>query len=218
MTRGPGAAGDGGIMSQTERAAAPTSGIVAIVGGALLAFASFLPWAEVSGEGASVTAKGIDGSDGYLTLGAGVVAVLIGVVLVMRGSRRILAIITILVGIVGGGLALYDALTAKDSVLDAAAEELAPSFGVSTDQVRAALDQAVDAGQIGVSVSYGLYLAVAGGVIVVVGGILGLRGAVVESAAPAPDASDDTPPWVPSPSEPSETVVASPPPPGPDDD
>jgi hypothetical protein len=219
MTRGPGAAGDGGIMSQTEHAAART-GIVAIVGGALLALASFLPWAEVSGEGASVTAKGIDGSDGYLTLGAGVVAVLIGVVLVMRGSRRILAIITILVGIVGGGLALYDALTAKDSVLDAAAEELAPSFGVSTDQVRAALDQAVDTGQIGVSVSYGLYLAVAGGVIVIVGGILGLRGAEVsEPAASAPDPSDETPPWVPSPSEPSETAVAPPPPPpGPDGD
>ena len=209
-------------MSQTERAAARTAGIVAIGGGALLALASFLPWAEVSGQGASVTAKGIDGSDGYLTLGAGVVAVLIGVVLLMRGSRRILAIITILVGIVGGGLALYDALTAKDSVLDAAAEELAPAFGVSTDDVRAALDQAVDAGQIGVSVSFGLYLAVAGGVIVMVGGILGLRGAVAEPAAPeaAPelDPSDETPPWVPSRTEASETVVAPPPPPGPDDD
>ena len=210
-------------MSRTQRAAAPTAGIVAIVGGALLALASFLPWAEVSGQGASVTAKGIDGSDGYLTLGAGVVAVLIGVVLLMRGSRRILAIITILVGIVGGGLALYDALTAKDSVLDAAAEELAPSFGVSTDQVRAALDQAVDAGQIGVSVSFGLYLAVAGGIVVIVGGILGLRGAVAEAAAPEaapePDLSDETPPWVPSRTEPSERVVAPPPPPpAPDDD
>ena len=110
-----------------------------------------------------------------------------------------------------------------------AAEELAPSFGVSTDQVRAALDQAVDAGQIGVSVSYGIYLAVAGGVVVIVGGILGLRGAVAEPAAPEPDPSDEAPPWVPSPSEPSvpspseatepsETVVAPPPPPGPDDD
>src|SRR5262245_48836359 len=198
-------------MSQTERAGAQTAGIVAIVGGALLAVASFLPWAEVSGQGASVTANGIDGSDGYLTLGAGIFAVLVGVVMLMRGARRILAVLAILAGIVGGGLGLYDALTAKDSVLDAAAEELAPSFGVSSDRVRAALDEAVDAGQIGVSVSFGLYLVIAGGIIVVVGGTLGLRDSAAESVATTPGATPPTP-------SSSETAVAPPPPPPAADD
>ena len=198
-------------MSQTERAGARTAGIVAIVGGALLAVASFLPWAEVSGQGASVTANGIDGSDGYITLGAGIFAVLVGVVMLMRGARRILAVLAILAGIVGGGLGLYDAVTAKDSVLDAAAEELAPSFGVSQDRVRSALDQAVDAGQIGVSVSFGLYLVIVGGIVVVVGGILGLRDSAPENVAATPGA-------VPAgPSSPETVVSPPPPPPGPDD-
>lgn len=210
-------------MSQAERAAPSTAGIAAIVGGVVLAIASFLPWAEVSGQGASVTAKGIDGSDGYLTLGAGIVAVLVGVVIMMRGGKRILAVIAILAGIVGGGIALYDALTAKDSVLDAAAEELAPSFGVPTDQVRAALDQAVDAGQIGVSVSWGLYAAVAGGLVVLVGGVLGLREAAAEPVAATPEPMTSAAPEpmtsAPPPDVASETDVAPPPspPPGPDD-
>ena len=87
-----------------------------------------------------------------------------------------LAVLVILAGIVGGGIGLYDALTAKDSVLDAAAEELAPAFGVSAQQVRTVLDQAIDAGQLGVSISIGLYVVIGGGVVALVGGILGLRG------------------------------------------
>ncbi|HKX34597.1 MAG TPA: hypothetical protein VJP03_04620, partial [Actinomycetota bacterium] len=80
-------------------------------------------------------AKGVDGSDGYITLVAGIVAVVAGVV-IARGARRMLAVVMILAGIVGGGIGLYDALTAKDNVLDAAAEELAPTFGASAQQVR----------------------------------------------------------------------------------
>ncbi|MGA9159802.1 MAG: hypothetical protein WB297_02900 [Actinomycetota bacterium] len=180
-------------MDHMESSArAPLGGILAIVGGGLLAIGSFLAWAEVSGGGTSVTAKGIDGSDGYITLAAGLVAILVGIVM-MRGSRRALAILAILAGVVGGGIGLYDAVTAKDSVLDAAAEELAPSFGASTEQVRAALDQAIDAGQLSVSVSIGLYVVIAGGVVAVVGGIAGLRGSVSEPASAA-DSSAPPPP------------------------
>src|SRR5262245_6983200 len=139
-------------MSQIGGRVTRTAGVVAIVGGALLAVGSFLPWAEVSGSGASVTAKGLDGSDGFVTLAAGLVAAVTGIVL-LRSPRRAVAVVAVVAGLIGGGLALYDAITAKDSVLDAAAEELAPSFGVSSEQVRAALDQAIDAGQLGVSIS-----------------------------------------------------------------
>ena len=182
-------------MDQTENATrAPLAGILAIVGGALLAIGSFLAWAEVSGGGTSVTAKGVDGSDGYITLAAGLIAIVLGIVM-SRGTKKVLAILVILAGIVGGGIGLYDALTAKDSVLDAAAEELAPSFGASAEQVRAVLDQAIDAGQLSVSISIGLYVVIAGGVVALVGGILGLRGSAGERAvaaqtgAPAPPAT-----------------------------
>jgi hypothetical protein len=109
-----------------------------------------------------------------------------------RGTRRVLAVLVILAGIVGGGIGLYDALTAKDSVLDAAAEELAPAFGVSAQQVRTVLDQAIDAGQLSVSISIGLYVVIGGGVVALVGGILGLRGSG-ERAVPGQTAAPATP-------------------------
>ena len=196
-------------MSQRERRAAPTAAIVTIVGGVLLAVASFLPWAKVSGSGASVTAKGLDGSDGYITLAAGLIAVVAGLVM-LRATRRVLAVVAVLVGLVGGGIALYDALTAKDSVLDAAAEELAPSFGVSADQVRAALDQAVDSGTLGVSIGVGLYIAIAGGLVAIAGGVLGLRETVAEPVA-APTAP--TPATPSAPAQAPRESPASPPPP-----
>jgi uncharacterized membrane protein (TIGR02234 family) len=184
----------GGLMDHTESVThTPVAGILGVVGGALLALGSFLTWAEVSGGGTSVTAKGVDGSDGYITLVAGLVAIVAGIMMA-RGTRRVLAVLVILAGIVGGGIGLYDALTAKDSVLDAAAEELAPTFGVSAQEVRAALDQAIDAGQLSVSINIGLYVVIGGGVVAVVGGILGLRDAGEHVApgrttTPAPPAS-----------------------------
>ena len=163
-------------MNHTESATStPVAGILGLVGGTLMALGSFLAWAEVSGGGTSVTAKGVDGSDGYITLVAGLVAVVAGLVMA-RGTRRVLAVLVILAGIVGGGIGLYDALTAKDSVLDAAAEELAPSFEASAQQVRTVLDQAIDAGQLSVSIGIGLYAVISGGVVALAGGILGLRG------------------------------------------
>jgi hypothetical protein len=180
-------------MDHTEGSTrAPVGAILAMVGGVLLAVGSFLAWAEVSGGGTSVTAKGVDGSDGYITLAAGAVALLVGIAMT-RQARRMLAVLVILAGIVGGGIGLYDALTAKDSVLDAAAEELAPTFGASAEEVRAALDQAIDAGQLSVSISIGLYVVIAGGVVALIGGILGLRGSAAEPAA-APGTVASAPP------------------------
>ncbi|HKX34470.1 MAG TPA: hypothetical protein VJP03_03965 [Actinomycetota bacterium] len=169
----------------------PVAGILGLVGGALMALGSFLAWAEVSGGGTSVTAKGVDGSDGYITLVAGIVAVVAGLV-IARGTGRVLAVVMILAGIVGGGIGLYDALTAKDNVLDAAAEELAPTFGASAQQVRTVLDQAIDAGQLSVSISIGLYVVIGGGVVALAGGILGLLGSG-EPAVPGQAAAPATP-------------------------
>jgi len=183
-------------MDHTEGSTrAPVGAILAMVGGVLLAVGSFLAWAEVSGGGTSVTAKGVDGSDGYITLAAGAVALLVGIAMT-RQARRMLAVLVILAGIVGGGIGLYDALTAKDSVLDAAAEELAPTFGASAEQVRLALDQAIDAGQLSVSISIGLYVVIAGGVVALIGGIVGLRGSAAEAAATTGTFASAPPPSV----------------------
>ncbi len=166
--------------SETDRRA-PVGAVLALIGGALLVVGSFLDWAEVSGTGTSVTASGTEGTDGWITFVAGAVLLVAGLAL-LRGGRRALAILAIVAGLVGGGVGLYDALTATDSVLDSAAEELVQEFGGSVAQIRALLDAAIEVGELGISISIGLYMVIAGGTVGIVGGALALRRA---SAAPA---------------------------------
>lgn len=187
------------MQESTTGRSAPLAAILAIAGGALLAIGSFLAWAEVSGSGTSVTASGTDGSDGWITLVAGLIVLAVGATLLRGGGKRGLAVLAIVAALIGGGVGVYDALTAKDRVLDDAAEELAGDFGGTAEEVRALLDQAIDAGQIGISLSIGLYLVIAGGALGVVGGVMGMRGGAsaptMPDVAPAPSTS---PTWAPS--------------------
>lgn len=159
-------------LNDRSRAAAGLS----IVGGVLLCAGSFLAWADMSGGGTSVSARGLDGTDGYVTLAAGLIALVAGFATIRRATRP-LAAVMLLVGLVGAGLGAFDALTAKDVILDAAAERLAPTFGATAEQLRTALDQAVVAGDLRISVGVGLYLVIAGGICAIVAGILGMRSA-----------------------------------------
>lgn len=201
-------------MNHTTESRRPIGSILAIVGGALLAIGSFLAWAEVTGGGTSVTAKGIDGSDGWITLAAGLVAIVAGVAAI-RASRRALAFVMILAGLIGGGLGLYDAVTAEDSVLDSAAEEIAPQFGVSAEEVRTLLDRAIDSGELGISLSIGLYLVIAGGLLALVGGMVSLRIEPVadERTATAAPASTMAPPSAPAHGDVGMVPPSPPPPP-----
>jgi hypothetical protein len=200
---------------QSESRATPIGPVLAIVGGALLVVGSFLDWAKVEGGGGiSSSASGMDGSDGWITLASGAVAIVVGLV-AFRAGRRALAVLAVVAGLVGGGLGLYDALTAEDSVLDAAAEEIAPQFGASVEEVRTLLDQAIDAGEISISLSIGLYLVIAGGAIAIVGGLLQMAGG---SRAPAMPAAATAPASMPAPSQPAPSVAPPPaatPPPAP---
>ena len=176
---------------------APIGVILMFVGGALLAIGSFLPWAQVTGGGTSVTAKGVDGSDGWITMVAGLVLIVCGAAS-MKAGKRALAILAIVAGLVGAGVGVYDATTAKDSVLDSAASELSGQFGVSADEMRTLLDQAIDAGQLSISISFGLYVVIAGGLLGIVGGVMAMgsasKSAPMGSAAPPPPVATYPPP------------------------
>jgi hypothetical protein len=191
-----------GQMQQAESRRTPIGPVLAVVGGALLVVGSFLAWAKVSGGGVSVSAKGIDGSDGWVTVIAGAVALAVGIA-AMRGPRRALAILAILAGLAGGGLGVYDALTAKDSVLDAAAEEIAPGFGATPEEVRGLLDDAIDAGQLEISLSIGLYIVIAGGALALVGGALQLGGGSQAPSMPGAFTADAVPASAPPSAPPS---------------
>ena len=195
-----------GDTSGTTRA--PIGAILAIVGGALLAVGSFLSWADLKatlfGTSSSATAKGLDGSDGYITLVAGLVALVSGVVMSKR-PQRLLAILTVLAGLIGAGVGAYDAATANDSFVEGVAEDIAAQVGGTTEEVRAELDQAAEAGDFdfSVSIGIGLYVVIGGGVLAFIGGLLSVRGGRETTAAPAgfssgPPVAAGEPPAMPS--------------------
>ena len=195
---------------------APIGAILLLIGGALGTIGSFLTWAEVRVGDVTASAKGVDGSDGYITVLAGLVAIFAGVV-ALRTPKRALAVIGIVAGAILIGVGIYDATTAEDNVLDSVAEELSPSFG-PVDQVREVLQQQADSGQLDISIAIGLYAVIAGGALALVGGVLEVAGKREEpAAAPMPGTGPPMTPTTPAPSAgawPSNAPATDPPPTG----
>jgi hypothetical protein len=155
----------------------PIAALFAIVGG-LLTAASFLTWASISAAGQRLSVKGTDGSDGYLTLAAGIILILYGVARLIgnaMGTKKAMAAVAIVAGLVASGVTLYEAVNAKQQLLEEAASQVANKAGVSAPQARALLEEAVDTGWVDISLSFSVFVVIAGGVLGVVGGVVGLR-------------------------------------------
>lgn len=197
-------------METTTARRSPIGAILMLVGGALAAIGSFLTWANVRVSDVSASAKGTDGSDGYITLVGGVILIAVGLA-TLRAGRRGLAILAIIAGLLTAGVGIYDAVTAEDSVLDAVAEQVAPQVGASVEQVRAVLQQEADAGSLDIKLQLGLYLVIAGGALGLVGGVIAVATAKRDALAAAPTMPGSAPMASPMSSEP----VVSPPPVGP---
>jgi hypothetical protein len=173
--------------ARSSSAGGSMAGILALVGGALMALGSFLSWARVDAAGASVSARGTDGTDGYITLACGIVLLLYGIGRMTGAAaagKRALAVIAIVAGLIGGGVALYDASSAKRKIVDEAAAAIANRAGISTTQARALLNAAISSGQVKISLALGIFVVIAGGVLGLIGGIAGLSSSATQPAPP----------------------------------
>lgn len=145
--------------------------LVATVSAVVLGVASFLNWvtAEVSVPAAnfsrSVSAKGTEGSDGWITLVCAVLAIVFAVVW-RNGGPKALAGLTIAAGAAGLAVGLIN-YSSLDDTVDLPAQFT--SIG----------------GKIEASASIGLWLVLLGGLGVLVGGILMVRTRGSETAAVA---------------------------------
>jgi hypothetical protein len=196
-------------MENAEARSPSTPMVLGIVGGVALAMGSFLTWATVSVNFDRIaTALGIDaaqippdvraqgtasvtgwkGGDGKWTLVAGVVVAVAAALLAMASSRRVVGIVMIVGGAVGGGLALYDATIQKNDAIDNAASTFTGIGlpGVLRDYFS-------------ISLGIGIWLCIAGGVVAIVAGVMAM-------AARAPSLTATT----------SAPTFASPPPPASD--
>jgi hypothetical protein len=185
-----------------------TVSILGVIGGALLALGSFLTWASVSINVDAIAAAfgidpeqippgsiaetsrsftGLDGTDGTFTLIAGVV-VIVGALVVwrVRGARRGGGALMLIAGLGGGALALLDATIRKDDAVDEISTQIA-ALGIPGNA----------SDLFDISIGFGLWTCVAGGVLAVVAGVMSLTGGVpAPTSAPSvggPAAGVDAP-------------------------
>jgi hypothetical protein len=196
------------MQSGTSSKTSPSpAAIVGIVGGALLVIGSFLTWATASVNlDALAQALGVDpsllqgvptgsqsfsvggldnGADGTFTLIAGIVAVVVAVVLIVKADlKKPMGAVLVLAGLIGGGVALYDLSKVNDvkqEAIDAAGGSLAAA-GIDTG----VLDEVFD-----VSAGIGIWVCIAGGVVAIIGGAMAL--AARSTASPAMAGGPTTP-------------------------
>jgi hypothetical protein len=171
------------MMQGTTQPRPPAAGgILTAIGGILVLVSSFPIWGRVSatagGQHSDVKASGV-------VLIAGIVILAIGVLMVAirsRGARIALAVIAI----IGGILAILASVAyvgSKDTILNTVADKIGDEQGIDHKTAEQQFKQALDSGQIKVETGLGAYLALGGGVLALVGGIVGLRKG--RSAAPA---------------------------------
>ncbi|HEX9122174.1 MAG TPA: hypothetical protein VF984_02275 [Actinomycetota bacterium] len=205
-------------MRQVEGSRSSAAAVLAIAGGALAVLGSILTWASASAGAFSVSAKGLDGWEGKVTLVGGGILLFTGVAAVVGSGVVNLRVPAVVGGLLAAGVGIYTALTAQDQVIDGAAKEIAKELGVPIAAARDAVQTTIDAGVLSVSLEIGLYLVIAGG-------FIGLLAAVMaEMASRRPVAATEVGPgaglagWsVPSPPEPGRASWSAeqPPPPPP---
>lgn len=161
------------------------AGSIAVLGGLLAIIGSFLSWANATAGRFAVSAKGIDGWEGKATIVGGILLLIGGITVFTNGSFDPLKRLGLLGGVVVAGVGIYTAVTAKDRVIDGAANEIARRLGVTVEQARVAVNQAIDSGALKIALDIGMFIVIAGGVLGIVAGLLAMRSKPAAPAMPA---------------------------------
>jgi hypothetical protein len=176
-----------GIASTARPTALRLAGTVCVALGAIAAgVGATREWATIGftadvEHAADVSVHGIDVWEGKVVLFAAVAALLMMLAMRIsgsRGTRRGLAIALIVLGALCVALPVADAARAKDRFggvegVDRLAKTLSVQLALPEEVVRERLANLL-AEELRVEISAGLWITVAGGVLLVAGGVLGL--------------------------------------------
>lgn len=163
------------MQTNTSSTSPSPSALIGIVAGVVIAIGAFLPWAKGTAFGTSDSAAGFDGWEGKVCLIAGAGIAIRSFLAMQQGRTRQIAAAILIGGLVVTGVGVYTAMSVKDELRDAIVSELV-SQGIMPDEATAltAVQGAIDAGQIEVSIAFGLYLVILGGIAAIAAGAMAL--------------------------------------------
>lgn len=147
-----------------------------LVGGALCAYGGLQDWATpyVSGQaeevGITFTSTGGGGRTVAILGGFGVLGAIIWFA-AGRDTRKLR--FEVVFGLICTGIAAYNLFTLTDQLVGSLVDSL-ETFGVGAEVARGQINGWADAGLLGVEAEPGLYIALAGGVILTLGGLLAI--------------------------------------------
>ncbi len=150
------------------------------LGGLLVGLGSLLAWASIdipgpAGNAASTTILGFDTAEGKIALLLGLVLLVGGVAMraiSAKGLARVIAWIVTISGLLATAIGVLDVVR-KDSVFNQGAEKLAREIAAVSGLPVSDLLTRIQRLEV-VSLKFGIYLVIAGGVIGLIGGLLGL--------------------------------------------
>jgi hypothetical protein len=157
------------------------AGLLALIGGGAIVAGSLLTWLDVGG-GVSVGSTSVTGTPtgnelllGQVALGAGVAVVILGLLLLLlRRARRFLGFLVILGGLAAIAAGAFVASSPEDRYIDFAVEKGAPAG--QADEVRASLTNLFEVSSQEADLGIGLYIAIGGGALSVLGGLTAVFG------------------------------------------
>jgi hypothetical protein len=179
-------------MANERRSA--KAALLAVVGGAAIVVSAFLTWVDAGG-GVSVGTVSVTGTPtgsdlllGQVALGAGIVVVVVGLLLLLFGrARRFFGLLVLVAGIASIASAVYVVSTPQDRYVEFGADAAAPAGQV--DEVRASLNNLFSVSSLNADPGIGSYGAIGGGAVAALGGLGALFGRRRSTAVEEAEAS-----------------------------
>lgn len=186
------------ILSTARPTSLRLAGFLALVLGAtLLGVGGVGEWVTIGGFDAPTA--GIDVWEGLVAIGASFLALtgLLAIRLARPPVARAVAVVVIVAGLAAAGLAGADALRARTRFTDAGqrdriARELAARSALPYEAIRAAIEEQFHS-RFSVSLGPGIFLTIAGGVLVSAGGFLSRRWLDRDRTSPTERGPDEEP-------------------------
>jgi Tryptophan-associated transmembrane protein (Trp_oprn_chp) len=154
--------------------------LLIVLGGALIIVSNFLHWGRVAATDGSGHR---DLKGGTIVLVAGIIVVLLGIALWAIRSRSARIVVSVIVIVGGVAALLIGAISlSTEFIRNVVADQLGDENGISHAEAERDLQQSEASGKIKTTREPGVYFALAGGILVLIGGIGGL----VTGREPAP--------------------------------
>jgi hypothetical protein len=171
------------VQTQGTTTNAQQTPFLLIVAGTVIAIVgTLMDWVTLGGTGLpeATTFKGTDASAGLGTLGLAVIALVLGIVMWVRGRSgrgRGQAIAAFVFALIALFAAAYSAFAAEDAVQQFEASDVADLYGISETQAEAQMEAAFQQGVLTADPEVGTYISTVGTLLLVAGSFMGMRAA-----------------------------------------